>query len=1549
MEMEMEREGMGPSLPRSTSSLSLPPPIHRQVYQKRTDSPSLRPYQRALTEQRDRLAALPHAAAHVLPWAVIRETPRGAHLVRPHAHTSVAAALSTRPFMSPAEKRWVAWQVLVTLADAHGAGVVHGDLKPENVLLTSGGWALLADWSAAYKPAALPVDNPADFSLFFDAPGGRRRCCLAPERFVEGGSRSGPPTPAHTPAMDVFAAGCVLAELFADGRPLFDLPALLAYRKGSGADDPVSALADIAAAAGGAAFDPPMQALVRAMVAPDPAARPSAAECVARLGACGAVPPGRAALLHAVWADQLGRDADGRVAALARAWPRLVGKHREEGGGGEGGGRGRVADEPASSPPAPAAPAAPPTPSLVPDLGALLADTEGLLARLSEGGGGERLAGAAAAAPAEAADAADAAAAPTAASPPPAASPSPRRPHAPAADLAAILAGTGGGGSGPRPPPSPSPSPSPSPRDDIPALVTHLACSLVRGARSTDARVCAVGLVGAAAAAADDGARLQRAVPYLLASATGDPAARVRAAALRSLARVVGAVAALPPGDGRVFSEYIFPALSLVPADPDECVRVQWAGCVVPVALAAARLVVMGGGEAPGPLPPGALAAAADRADEEARSEASGVPDAATATATATTAATAAAAAPAPADEAADEAAALVRCVERAVHDLAVGPATGAAARCALLPWLDALAGLLGRREANDFLLPLAITFLNDRDWRARAAFLARAGGLAAAAGPAGLEAFLLPCLEQALGDGEPAVVAAAVDFLAAAAGDGGSGGVGGGGTPTHACILRKRALLAAARRVLPALLSPSAPPVVRAAAVRFAAAAARALSPGEAHSLLGPLVAPALARPPADPGAAADLAACLLPVAEEQGAPGPLPPSTPLKETTSAPVLAVPTGGDAAGPDASALANALAVAGVVGGGGGPGPPSSSSFFAVPAEALAATACRVPLPGEAAGAAGLGGAGWLGLFGMGGGGGGGAGGGPAPSDDTASASARLVLQASRVLAAEAAAVAAAAAAAGGVPAAPSAANPAIAAALAGALPTGGASGAAADGASSPPPSTTPWRPRGVPLAHLAEHSRGVAGLAVALGGRFFVSASSDGTARVWDVAGLERDVSQRSRGVYGGGGGSSGPSSPLTAVAACADGDTVATGGADGAIHVWRASYARGSGGGASAGRPQGPERVAGLAAVGARPPLPAEGAITALADWGRLLLYATLRGGVRGWDVRMDGGRGAQATAWALDCDPREGSVSVVLGGGGGIGGGDASTPVDAWLLSGTSRGVVSVWDARLALRASAWRLPGGARVRAAVAATAPRARLGVRGGGAPAGPLVWIAAAGEAGLYDVGERHAGGGPDGRPPRHAPLALFRVVEDGSVPTTAPPVPSLLAEPAGPPLPPHLPSLDPLTPSTPLTGIQALLSTGAGPLLTGSADGRVRLWDGAAPEESYIVAGDPGGDGGEGGAPPTPPASPAPPPPSRARMYARRTVGGLPVVEEAPCAAVVVAPAAAAHSSARMVEPSSARALAHRDAVTALAAVEGAGGVRLLLSAGRDGVVKAWR
>ncbi len=59
-------------------------------------------------------------------------------------------------------------------------------------------------------------------------------------------------------------------------------------------------------------------------------------------------------------------------------------------------------------------------------------------------------------------------------------------------------------------------------------------------------------------------------------------------------------------------------------------------------------------------------------------------------------------------------------------------------------------AGRLLCRLSNDFLLPTMITFLNDRDWQTRAAFFREVPCMAAQAGFAGMEAFLLPCVEQA-------------------------------------------------------------------------------------------------------------------------------------------------------------------------------------------------------------------------------------------------------------------------------------------------------------------------------------------------------------------------------------------------------------------------------------------------------------------------------------------------------------------------------------------------------------------------------------------------------------------------------------------------------------------------------------------------------------------------------------------------------------------------------------------------------------------------------
>jgi phosphoinositide-3-kinase regulatory subunit 4 len=145
---------------------------------------------------------------------------------------------STRPFLTLVEKKWIAFQILHALHDARNRKVSHGDIKAENVLVTSWNWVYLADF-AAYKPAYLPLDDPSDFSFYFDT-SGRRTCYLAPERFYARAERRDGRV---TEAMDCFGAGCVLAELFREGAPLFTLSQLFKYRAGEYSVD--GALAEV--------------------------------------------------------------------------------------------------------------------------------------------------------------------------------------------------------------------------------------------------------------------------------------------------------------------------------------------------------------------------------------------------------------------------------------------------------------------------------------------------------------------------------------------------------------------------------------------------------------------------------------------------------------------------------------------------------------------------------------------------------------------------------------------------------------------------------------------------------------------------------------------------------------------------------------------------------------------------------------------------------------------------------------------------------------------------------------------------------------------------------------------------------------------------------------------------------------------------------------------------------------------------------------------------------------------------------------------------------
>ncbi|TRX96854.1 hypothetical protein FHL15_002160 [Xylaria flabelliformis] len=188
---------------------------------------SLKEYGDKILEERDKLRHVPNA----LGFERAFETQTHAYLVRQYIYSSLYDRMSTRPFLEDIEKKWLAFQLLCALRDCHARDIYHGDIKTENVMVTSWNWLYLTDFTGSFKPTKLPDNNPATYSYFFDL-SGRRTCYIAPERFVEQ-IQSPQELEGHnlTWSMDIFSAGCVIAEVFLE-TPIFSLSQMFKYRRG---------------------------------------------------------------------------------------------------------------------------------------------------------------------------------------------------------------------------------------------------------------------------------------------------------------------------------------------------------------------------------------------------------------------------------------------------------------------------------------------------------------------------------------------------------------------------------------------------------------------------------------------------------------------------------------------------------------------------------------------------------------------------------------------------------------------------------------------------------------------------------------------------------------------------------------------------------------------------------------------------------------------------------------------------------------------------------------------------------------------------------------------------------------------------------------------------------------------------------------------------------------------------------------------------------------------------------------------------------------------
>jgi uncharacterized membrane protein YgcG len=171
---------------------------------------------------------------------------------------SLAARVDRAGAMAPPEAARVVAAVADALEAAHRAGVVHRDVKPGNVFLTSDGEVKVLDFgiASAAGEAALTTGEMLGTPAY-----------LAPERVL------GHPA---TPAADIYALGVVLYELLAGRRPFdegSDIELAMAHVHAH--PDPLALAAPSA--------PPFLVAACEQAMAKDPSARPLSAAALGRL------------------------------------------------------------------------------------------------------------------------------------------------------------------------------------------------------------------------------------------------------------------------------------------------------------------------------------------------------------------------------------------------------------------------------------------------------------------------------------------------------------------------------------------------------------------------------------------------------------------------------------------------------------------------------------------------------------------------------------------------------------------------------------------------------------------------------------------------------------------------------------------------------------------------------------------------------------------------------------------------------------------------------------------------------------------------------------------------------------------------------------------------------------------------------------------------------------------------------------------------------------------------------------------------------------------
>lgn len=371
-----------------------------------------------------------------------------------------------------------------------------------------------------------------------------------------------------------------------------------------------------------------------------------------------------------------------------------------------------------------------------------------------------------------------------------------------------------------------------------------------------------------------------------------------------------------------------------------------------------------------------------------------------------------------------------------------------------------------------------------------------------------------------------------------------------------------------------------------------------------------------------------------------------------------------------------------------------------------------------------------------------------------------------------------------------------------------------------------------WKPRFNSLMATSSlthgHTAPVMRLAVSVDQTFFVSASHDGTCRVWEVPQMDESTGQLESSITYAEHSVERPTR-INDVAMLEGTYSVVSGDSGGCVNVWRVDMITSSGQNLQTDQVRSQERSRVVGSTSTRSANPREGEILAVSHFNSssasVVTFATQQGVVHSWDLRC------ATEPFKLHQSPEFGHLT-----------GMALGSDRHWIVTGTSKGFVALWDIRFQQCVKLWRHSRGAPIsRMATSTVPPPQHWGSPLSSSSARPFIFAAAgANECAMFEVlsgsctecfrtvaGDSRNFNSHVEDPPRLVDIPIYASSRFGMLKPQNPQNGSKYV--------------------APVASINCMVgSIGANHhsyLITGGSDSRIRFWDFSVPSKCYVMSG----------------------------------------------------------------------------------------------------------